>query len=163
MALTLPAALFAIAVLAAPANAASTRAEYVAQVDPICQKAHVAGKRETGRFKRQVRRLVHHGLDPDHPTKAARRASVRFADRVARDRHGALGQIAVIAPAPGDETVAAEWLRLKGQEINHFRQAYHAFARNLKPHQFRRLMGKSNTAGIHAFSLVADWGFQYCA
>jgi hypothetical protein len=151
------------AITAVSAFASSTRAEYVAQVDPICQKAHLAEKREARRFKRQIRHLIRKGLDLDHPTKAALHALVGFADRAARIARGAFGQIAAVPPAPGDEATVTEWLRLRSKATNYFHRAYHAFARNQKPHQFRRLLGKSDSAGLDADSLVQDWGFEHCA
>jgi hypothetical protein len=42
--------LIALAIIASTAAAASTRAEYVAQVDPICHAAHVKEKAAAQRF-----------------------------------------------------------------------------------------------------------------
>jgi hypothetical protein len=153
----------ALAITASTAIAASTRAEYVAQVDPICQAAHAAGQAEVKRYERQVRRLTRHGFDPDHPSKALLRAAVGFADRIAKIERPSFAQIAAITPAPGDEATVAEWLRLRARETAYFQRAFHAFARNQKTHQFRRLSAKADKANLEAESLVGDWGFEHCA
>jgi hypothetical protein len=156
-------AVVALAITAGTAIAASTRTEYVAQVDPICQAAHAAGQAETKRYARQVRRLTDDGFDPDHPSKALLRAAVKFADRIAHIERLSFAQIAAVTPAPGDEETVTEWLRLRARETAYFQHAFHAFARNQKTHQFRRLSAKADRANLEAESLVGDWEFEHCA
>jgi hypothetical protein len=155
-------AVLALVACAATAQAAPTRADYVAQVDPICQASKASQKHEARKYKRQFRRLREQGLDPDRPTKRAIRMTVRFYDRLARIQRGTTNQIAIVPPAPGDEPLVAEWLRLRSMRIELTNHAIHAYARNRKSHQFKRLLEKANLAEINAESAVADFHFRYC-
>lgn len=76
----------ALAIAATSASAATTRAEYVAQVDPICQASKPRLTHEVRSYERRIRHLIQHGLDPDRPTKQALRVVVRFYDQHRRDR-----------------------------------------------------------------------------
>jgi hypothetical protein len=152
----------ALAIAATAAYGAATRAEYVAQVDPICQAGKTKLKRESRKYGHRIRALRKQGIDTEKPTKRVLRLAVRFYDRVARIQRSANQQIAAVPPAPGDEQLVAEWLRLRSKRIKLTNRAIHAYARSRKAHQFRRLMGRANTAEVNAESLVADFHFQHC-
>lgn len=72
-------------------------------------------------------------------------------------------QIAPVPPAPGDEQLVAEWLSDRAKAIELYNDAFHAYARNQKVHQFRRLLGKSGEASLEAYSVAEDLGIKSCA
>jgi hypothetical protein len=160
-ALALPVLLLAIAVLAAPANAATTRAEYVAQVDPICHAADTRMSAVIRSLKKSAKQLKQRGIDTEEPTKPVVRVAVRGYNRIALIARNAFTQISVVTAAPGDETTVSAWLRQLSREIDRFQRAIHAFAHR-KVHRYKQLMYKSSLSGLEADVLVRDFGFQYC-
>lgn len=154
--------LLALAVLAAPANAATTRAEYVAQVDPICQAAHVTNKAAARRFKKRAHQLVRRGMDPDHPSSAGIRAVVRFYGLVLRVDRRANTEIARVTPPPGDEELITEWLQARSRVPTRLKQFIHAFSAG-KEHKARRAISRAFKAGFNAYNLMQDFGFRHCA
>jgi hypothetical protein len=74
--------------------------------------------------------------------------------------------LAIAATAAYGAATRAEYVaqvvRLRSKRIKLTNRAIHACARSRKAHQFRRLMGRANTAEVNAESLVADFHFQHC-
>ena len=128
-----------IAVWAAPADAASTRAEYVAQVEPICranlgpwQQTYAA---EVRAFKKWARLS----------TKGTLKAWVNQTHKYARalERHVQVhntltDQISAVPPPPEDGQLVATWLMLRNE--------------------FERL-AQSAAQALHAFD-IRRWGIQ---
>jgi hypothetical protein len=91
-----------MAVWAAPAGAASTRAEYALQADPICRSADQDTTRLWKRFLRLNKRSKSKGA-----TNALRsiKARTKSSNR----------ELRLIAPPPGDEALIGEWLGIWDQ------------------------------------------------
>jgi len=109
------------AIAAVPASAATTRAEYVAQVDQICSQS----PRDSGHLGPRLKTLF--GSKPlpslplpvpSEPTKKQIHRSLnRFVNRLAsilatfnRTFSSTTEQIALVSPAPGDEAAVAQWI-----------------------------------------------------
>jgi hypothetical protein len=155
--LTVAMAVIALAITAT-AHAASTRAEYVAQVDPICQTATV-----------QVRRALnkHHlknAILLDDLGSGDRKAELRIVKQLhILHRFGApaVEQIAAVPAPPGDEAVIARWvgdLRFYDQRSLQAASAIRAG----KSKRARHLI----LGGLRDLVAVDDelrpWGFQSC-
>jgi hypothetical protein len=108
-------ALLAVAISAGPASAASTRAEYVAQVNPICASANSQARalwetffKTTDRLEKTAKKL--HGKKRIRVQRRLDELFYRLDDQVLAVYSGALAQLKLIPPAPGDEALVAEWL-----------------------------------------------------
>lgn len=155
--------LLALAIGASKATAASTRAEYVSQADPICQAGQVRQKAAFSEYRRSTKRyLKHHpNPDPDRPGKHVLRLAVHYYDRVLALQRGVNSQLGLVIPAPGDEAAVAEWLQLRGTSADLLERAIHALRRN-KIKLFLRRYVKSINGALQSELSVRNFGFQYC-
>lgn len=147
--------------IAPTAHAASSRAEYVAQVEPICQAAQVPTfKAYFGSSKG-----IPTGLDPDHLTKRdvrkVDRALGRLYTRVSKVYGRTSVRIGAIAPAPGDETAVAAWLTGRAQAQALWLRAGRA-ARHLKVRRADGLSQKGIETSDAASRNVSGYGFHFC-
>jgi hypothetical protein len=158
-----PSAVIVLAVLtSATAYAASTRAEYVAQVDPICRAGHSKEKTVVRSLKKRARQLQKRGIDTSQPTKPVIRIAVRYYDRIAAIQRDVNGQISLITPAPGDEATISQWLRERGEYTDLFNRSFHVFAHGKRTKRFKQLIGRAFRHELDGEELVGDFGFQYC-
>jgi hypothetical protein len=115
-AVVIPIAVMLLALGAATAHGASSRAEYVAQADPICQ---AGSAQEHAAFKSYVKSVKrydkHHHGDPYRPSKKAIRLVVRHYSRVLAIERSMNSQLSSISAAPGDEAAVNKWLQLRSQ------------------------------------------------
>ena len=131
---------------AAPAGAASTRAEYIAQADPICLSANTAMKqaakglqqdKKTGRFKVAARKI--------------RAQTAIFGP--------AVEQIAALEAPASDAQLIGTWVQMLRSEVPVAHRLANDYAHGhiLTKSYFRlgRLITESE-------ALVASFGFQYC-
>jgi hypothetical protein len=164
IALGLGLALIATALFATPASAATTRAEYVGQADPICQAQQLQDRATFRAYKKSIKRyLKHHpNPDPDRPSKTVLRMAMRYYDRVLAIHRRADSELSSISPAPGDEGATAEWLQLRGASADLLERAIRAVRHNkIKP--FIRLYLKSIRRSLQAEVSIRDFGFRYCS
>jgi hypothetical protein len=155
----------AVGMTAATASAAPTRAEYVAQVDPICQAGLVQETAAARPLAKKLRRLKKHA----HSRKARRRAAkrqaralARFYDFVAGVEQGVTAQIAPIPPPTEDTSLIQVWVRVRGEEVVVTQRLFRSFAKGDFFGAFGLLfevVAKSEEAS----DLVRDFGFQYCS
>jgi hypothetical protein len=154
-------AVVALAATATTAIAASTRAEYVAQVDPVCQVEQAKEKAVIGPAMRRVRHLEDRGLDPEKPAKPIARTIARGYDRLAAIQRDTDSTIASIPPAPGDEAVVSSWLGQRAAFTDHFQRSANAIA-----HQHRRrfvsLLFKAIEVAETAAESIQEFGFGSC-
>jgi hypothetical protein len=155
----------AFAVFAAPASAATTRAEYVAQVDPICQ-AGIAQETAVARpLTKKLHRLKKHARSREarrRADKRATRALARFYDFVAVVEQGVTAQIATTPPPTEDTSLIQVWLRVRGEEVVVTQRLFRSFAKGDFFGAFDLLfevVAKSEEAS----DLVRDFGFHYCS
>jgi hypothetical protein len=152
----------ALAITAVPAHAASTRAEYVAQVDPICQASEAAAAEARQAFRRNTKRLVRQGRarNAKKVNRLSRKAA-RNLNRLVSIEADLTTQIAAVPPAPADSNIVSAWL----QDRRDAEALSGAAARALKRHKFKKFgskLGRAIRAGIVARRRVKDFGFQYC-
>jgi hypothetical protein len=167
LAATIP--LIALAITSQPAHAAATRAEYVAQVDPICQRAQSPTVKALFALGKAIVKKVG-GSDrlealTKHPNQFFKQVSGPYAKwlgRVNRIYARETGQIAAIAPAPGDEATVAMWLQQRAAASSLAIRAKRSI-RQKKVRRFLRLTGQTEKTSRIAGQTVGDFGFIYCA
>jgi hypothetical protein len=153
----------ALAITAVPAQAATTRAEYVAQVDPICQAAKPAKVKARKAAAKNLRRLVRQ-LRAGNEKKAIKLSgkAARNLNRFNRIQANLTTQIAPVPPAPRDLTTVSQWL----QDRREAEKLGFGAARALKRHKGKKFLRKfraSVIAGAEARDRVKNFGFRYCA
>jgi hypothetical protein len=149
----------ALAITATAAFATATRAEYVAQVDPICQSAHIKGKTALHSFKARIRQLKSRGIDPEG--KAGIRAAVQFYGRVVRIVRPTFSEIARVPAPPGDEALISQWLRRNAQVVERLQNFVRLLPQG-KERKAQRAFSRALQADFDADNLVRDFGFKYC-
>jgi hypothetical protein len=154
-----------MAITASPAAAASTRAEYVAQVEPLCQSAQKPTFKAYFRFAKAFRKLGLNGEDIDVSKQTARRVNRlagAFYTRISNIYGRTTSQIAGVAPAPGDEAAVASWLEGRNQAAALGLQAGRA-AKHQKSRGATRLVFRAVSASEQAAGSVSTFGLKYCA
>jgi len=131
------------------AHASSTRAEYIAQADPICQGTEAAERRALGP-KGTVLRLLKHGRYKE--------AARRYRNNTAAFAAG-IEQLGALEPPPADAQLIGTWVQMLRKQIPVANRATAAMARGRPIDKFLRRLGSMN-ADTH--SRVATFGFQYC-
>jgi hypothetical protein len=143
------------------AYAASSRAEYVAQVEPICKAAQRPTFKVYGRLFKEAPTVE----DLDHITKRevrrADRALGRFYTGIATVYGRTSARIGAVPPAPGDEPTIAAWLSGRAQAQTLMLQAGRV-ARHLKVRRADRLANQGIAASDAASKNVSGFGFHFC-
>ena len=137
-----------IAVGAAPANGVATRAEYIAQVDPICQ-ATIDAQRQAAGPKGFVGPLNH-----GHYKAAGR--SLR---RVFAAFGPGVEQVAAIAPAVADSQLIGTWVQDLGAQVPLGNRVAGLLVHNRLP---RKLLGRLEKMNPSTQAVVANFGFHSC-
>jgi hypothetical protein len=133
------------------AGAASTRAEYAAQADPICK----SNDKDFNRLWKRFLRLAN-----QYPFKI--QAAANTLERMGKRYSSSVNSLHLIAPPPGDEALIAQWLDLHSQSATKYPLAASAYRLN-NYKRLNRLIDSADRLARHASSLVADWPFQRCA
>jgi hypothetical protein len=136
-------------VVAGYAYAAATRAEYVAQADPIC----AAADKDIAKLNRRSRHLFKKGRFAASGHEVVKTGSV-LTDSVERVR--------AIPRPPGDEATVAAWLSLVDRVASNNRKIGRAIAHR-RVHAVLALEKKGLRIRNKAHALVQDWGFHACA
>ena len=151
-----------IALWAAPADAASTRAEYFAQVDPICQANLVPVRSSGAKFQDSRKRMNRLAIAGNRKgwlrqTKITASALNRFAGA----EQTMIDQIALVPPPPADSAAVGTWVN-GATQADAFRRAEAAALRQLKIAKANRLASQVAKAQAPAYAAIADFGFQVC-
>jgi hypothetical protein len=154
-------ALTAFATMATTAYGASTRADYIAQVDPICQTASKPARKVGKRFLKDLKRIGRVQNPSKKQTKAFVNELARVLIRLSSIEANVTAQIATVQPAAGDESTVAAWLQGRAQYSQLTAQGARAF-RHHKFHAAATLLDQANTALAQEQRLIADFGFQHC-
>jgi hypothetical protein len=155
----------ALAIAAAPssAGAASTRAEYIAQVDPICQ-TFVAPV--TNAFKAYHRAFKAMNKRAKSGTAKAFLRSIRRTantlSTVAQVHLSMIQQIVGVAPPTADGATINAWTTALGQEQANEVGAATAL-RQLKFGTFFKRLNQADAAVNAADAAIAGYGFTVCA
>jgi hypothetical protein len=136
--------------LAAPATSmgADTRAEYIAQVDPICKRAD----------KRifPLAKQAFGAWDRGELGKAGRGFS-----RVARVFGASIAKVAAVPPPVADQALIGDWLDLERRDVA-LTAGIGAALRQGKEGKARKLVKKSIAIEKPIDRLVGDYGFKEC-
>jgi hypothetical protein len=143
------------------AHAAATRAEYVAQVEPICQTAYFAEKAAYKIFQRRIKKAAQQIRRHGRPRKDARSTLFSFYGRMRQVSRTMDAAIQPIPPAPGDEAAVQAWLAGRERSITLNARALRAL-RRAKSRRFLTLFFKGIDTEGAAVSSVQDFGFSYC-
>jgi hypothetical protein len=144
--------MIALAITTTSAVAATTRAEYVAQADPICKASgDQIDKRLPGLIKRIAKR-------PNITPSVAFAYGLALGGKIFAQE---TNQLAAIAPPPGDEAAVSGWLDGRRTYKRQVDRAVAAGKHNKKKPMLRRFK-QAVTAVSQANQLVASFGFQYC-
>ncbi|HEY3192470.1 MAG TPA: hypothetical protein VGJ61_06775 [Solirubrobacterales bacterium] len=144
-----------IAVWAAPADAASTRAEYVAQAEAVC----AAPAPQLIKLIQQEKQLHKRAGDLTSSQLAVKLGKIL--GKLSTIEGRILTQLATIPPAPGDEAVIAQWLQGERDSQAPLNRAARA-GKHGKLGQMLALLKQSISVSTQANQLVADFGFQTC-
>ena len=140
--------LFLLAVLPTAAHAAATRAEYVAQAEPICGMSNDKIERLNTRF-RALRDKGEFG----RAGKVLRRTGTTLS--------AAIVQVRAIPPPPGDGQTISSWLdSVQRIANNHLKMG--AAEAHEKFKRVKRLQTANARIASEAHALVADWNFHAC-
>jgi hypothetical protein len=156
-----------LAIAAASAYAASTRAEYVAQVDPICQAGQAQEDAIGGPVVKKLKRLqrrekrAHSRKARAAAQKREFRLLARFYDSVSVIEQNVNTQIAAIPPAVEDTSLVQVWLRARGEEVVLTQRLFRSVAKGDLFGAFGLLL-EVQAKSEEAIDLVRDFGFQHC-
>jgi hypothetical protein len=150
--------LLVVLVCAPAARAASTRAEYVAQVDPICHAADLKGKRAAK--KHHLPRVI----DLGDLQLGERDAQLTVAKQLALNNkviRPFIAQVAAVPPPPGDEGVISKFIADLHSYTVHGDKAVRAI-RHGKPHRAYHLIVAALGPLVEDNENLKPFGFQYC-
>jgi hypothetical protein len=152
-----------LAVTASHAHAATTRAEYVAQADPIC----LAGMNQEAAISHPLQKAAkrakrHPGRKSDRRLNRTVRA---YFQQYTAIEHSVNDQIAAVPPAPEDVSLIQVWLRARDDltdlEARLFASKPHGRGLKAFAHLFTDFFTLA-ARQLEVADLVRDFGFQYC-
>jgi len=162
-----------LAITATSASAATSRADWVAQADPICksgvdQEFVVFSQQQAAikQSRKQARRLTrkhakrHPRLHRRLRERIDRIQAAAFTQFIAIER-GVDAQLATLTPAPSDESLVQVWLRARGELLDAYGLTLLDSSRTDGDdfQDFFKLLGLLYETN----DMVRDVGFQYCA
>ncbi len=155
------AALTVAAAMPSTASAASTRGEYLAQIEPICQQANEQAKRQAQRINRALKK----SLKKDKPGPVVADvfvlAVIKLVGPENRLFEQTTAQIAAIPPAPGDQAVVSAWLAGRTESTELTWDALRA-GKHRKPNRMFALLDASTQALRKAQQPVQAFGLNHC-
>jgi len=144
------------------ARAASTHAEYVAQVDPICQSWAGTLGRAAAAYNHNLKRLGR--LAKSGTLRAFARQDKRTADalnHLGSMHTSATNQIESVQPVPEDARVILAWITDRRRAENYIWSAAGALRRG-RFARFSQQIGQANEAVVTSLHDIAEFGFQVC-
>jgi hypothetical protein len=153
-----------LAIAATSASAATTRAEFVAQVDPICQNGQAQEAVAAQPLNKLVKRVKGH--DSRKLGRKLTRVLRSFLSQYATIEHAVDAQIATIPPATEDVSLVQVWLRARGDLVDKGSQLFtHGIqGKGFKGFvRFFSLLDEISNREFEVHDLVRDFPFQYCS
>jgi hypothetical protein len=151
-------AVLAIGIAAAPANAASTRSEYVAQVDPICLSSQIQAHKVLRKHHLPTILFLDDLRSGDRKTQLRIAKSIEVTIKL---DHRVVNQIAAVLPPPGDEGTITKWVadlrRYTANEV----KAVHAIRAD-KGRRAYRLIFTALRPLIVDNQALKPFGFEHC-
>jgi hypothetical protein len=157
-------AVLAAAVAAVPAQAASTRAEYVAQVDPICQSSIAPAKKAGKKYVRSVKKLarqVRGGSDPKKALKGVFKRAAGLLGQINKIVANETAQISEVPPPPADQGAVSLWLQNR-TAYKQFTDAAIRALRHFKLRAFARNAAQASAALEEGHFFISGFGFNHC-
>jgi hypothetical protein len=156
------AAIAAVCMSAAPAQAATSRAEYIAQVDPICQSVMPSLDQTWAAYNRNYKHWIRQAT---HGTlkawvKQTRRTAAAL-NRLNQVEISLTNQLAAIPPAPGDEAVIGTWLSYRRQSDG-LGMAAAVALNHIQVSKFFKLARQADKAAYAGVQVAETVGFQVC-
>jgi hypothetical protein len=149
----------ALAITATAVYGASSRVEYVAQVDPICHTADLKGKRLTR--KHHLPSVIELG----DLRSGDREDQLIVAKQLGLSAHKIVGPfiaaVSTIPPPPGDEDIIGKWIGDYRFFMRNSIRAVRAI-RHAKPRRAYHLIIATLPLIIEDVEALQPWGFQYC-
>ena len=146
-----------------PGAAASTRAEYVAQADPICQTWEAPIVNAMKSWKRNVKHLQYLTRWGSYRAWVNQaKHTGRLMQRIGRDERFLYNQIASLEPPVNEADIVGPWISACLRHDSLWISAGTALKR-LQIGRFNRRLGKALRAEKQAFALFpSEYGFQHC-
>jgi hypothetical protein len=155
----------ALPIAATPANAATTRAEYVAQVDQVCGSFTPQFTKLSRSLKKLVGKSNEVVTESDAQEKRRLnrifRGLGRFVGKEAKVLGAMTEQVALVPPAPGDEAAVAQWIAGLRQFVSLQAQSAPAF-KHRRLGRAAELSQQSLAALNSGGAAVKDWGISTC-
>jgi hypothetical protein len=148
----------ALSIMATSAHGASTRAEYVAQVDPLCQSSPVQVRQALRRHHLPTVLFLEDLRSGNR--KAQLRIAKAFQVTIKLDRL-VVEQIAGIASPPGDEATIAKWVADLRLYVANEGKAVRAIRAN-KSGRAYKLIVRALPPLIEDNGALKPFGFQHC-
>jgi hypothetical protein len=143
-------ALAATAILAAPVHAASTRAEYIAQVDPICAHELAGAKRTLG------------GVNGDLAKGRNKQAGGKFA-RATKVFIKGVNHVGAVPPPTADAALIGQWIQMLQGQIPLARKATRLLKQDARQSRIETAIRRLFNLSDRTQALVKDYGFSDCS
>jgi hypothetical protein len=160
-------ALLVLCVSVPTAGAAATRAEYVAQVDPICETGQRDMRAEAKRQNPAIKKISR-TLQQQRDNLTRERENALLGKLAAKEFKPTLEvfprvttQISAVVPAPGDEAAVASWLAARRSYSQHISRAVRAAKRG-KTQTYNRFIEEGTAKLIEGEIPVETFGFRFC-
>jgi hypothetical protein len=159
------AAVILVAAGAATASAAATRAEYVAQTDPICQAGQrdmrAESKRQNPATKEIRRQLEQEELTRERENALLGKLAAKEFAPTLKVFPRVTTQIAAVAPAPTDVTAVSQWLAARRAYADLIKRAVEVARRGASKKQ-NFLIEKATGKIVEGEIPVEGFGFRFC-
>jgi hypothetical protein len=164
-AITIAITMIALAIMAPGAHAAANRAEYVAQVDPICQAAIGPQAKALNSFSKafqHFKQRVQSGRITKGTFTKLLRQTAGFLSRFKGIGANVTTQIEAVPPPPGDVGTVTFWLLNRRAAEQLVASAVSAL-KHYRLKAYFRLIAQAEATEAGARVLVSSFGFRYCA
>jgi hypothetical protein len=164
-AITVAIAMIALAITAPGAQAAATRAEYVAQVDPICQAAIGPQAKALSSFSKafeHFRQRVRSGRITKGTFTKLLRQTAGFLSRYKGIGANVTTRIEAVPPPPRDTGTVTLWL-LNRRAAEQLVDSAVSALKHYRLKAYFRLLAQAEATEAGGRVLVSSFGFQYCA
>src|SRR5262245_65577424 len=146
----------------ASAQAASTHAEYIAQVDPICQANAAAVNGSLAAYNKNYNRLIRTAKSGTLKAFVKQNGrTARALSRAAATRSTMTEQIAAVVPAAADTSVIGNWIARQREE-EAFAASAAAALKKFQSKAFFARIDKTQAAHDAARQTISGFGFQVC-
>lgn len=164
-AITVAVMMVALAITAPGAQATATRAEYVAQVDPICQAAIGPQAKALNAFSKafeHFKQRVKSGRITKGTFTKLLRQTAGFLSRFKGIGANVTTQIEAVPPPPRDEGTVTLWL-LNRRAAEELVDSAVSALKHYRLKAYFRLIARAEATEAGARVLVSSFGFRYCA